>query len=686
MIDVVTCIVREHDLRLVLLAVVVCLLGSAATAQLFARIRAAHGRSRFGWIVLCAVGTGTMVWCTHFVAMMAFRAGVPVTLDPVLTPGSLAIAILLAAPGLAMAGARRRAWVLPGGAIVGVAVSAMHYTGMVAYRVDGVVEWRWGYVVASVVLASALSAAAFHNLRAEHWRGRAAGALLLGVAVAVLHFTGMAAMHIAVLALNPEQGLSSLAMAQLAIGTACASVLFIGCAAVSALIDSAGQSEALRQMRQMALHDGLTDLPNRLHFNQELERRRERVDGTPYMAVIVLDLARFKTVNDTYGHQAGDQLLVALAARMTAVCRPDEFMARLGGDEFAALVSYTDRADLNDFLDRLAGIFAKPFIFARYTTSLGANVGIAVAPDDGRDADTLLARADLAMYRAKAEHSSAPCFYDAQMDQVVRERRELAHELRGALAAGAFEIHYQVQADIRTSEISGYEALVRWRHPTRGMIGPATFIPLAEEVGEIVPLSNWILAQACLEAASWPGGYAVSVNLSPLQLADAGLVDTIRLALVVSGLPPRRLTLELTESAIIRDRHAALDKLKRIKAMGVKLALDDFGVGYSSLDILRSFPFDRIKLDKSFVDEIEGNEQAIAILRSVVALGDTLKIPILAEGVEVPEQLVIVAREGCSAIQGYLVGKPARDLIDPAHVRRAMARQAPPPIDLSLVA
>lgn len=686
MIDVVTCIVREHDLRLVLLAVVVCLLGSAATAQLFARIRAAHGRSRFGWIVLCAVGTGTMVWCTHFVAMMAFRAGVPVTLDPVLTPGSLAIAILLAAPGLAMAGARRRAWVLPGGAIVGVAVSAMHYTGMVAYRVDGVVEWRWGYVVASVVLASALSAAAFHNLRAEQWRGRAAGALLLGVAVAVLHFTGMAAMHIAVLALNPEQGLSSLAMAQLAIGTACASVLFIGCAAVSALIDSAGQSEALRQMRQMALHDGLTDLPNRLHFNQELERRRERVGGTPYMAVIVLDLARFKTVNDTYGHQAGDQLLVALAARMTAVCRPDEFMARLGGDEFAALVSYTDRADLNDFLDRLAGIFAKPFIFARYSTSLGANVGIAVAPDDGRDADTLLARADLAMYRAKAEHSSAPCFYDAQMDQVVRERRELAHELRGALAAGAFEIHYQVQADIRTSEISGYEALVRWRHPTRGMIGPATFIPLAEEVGEIVPLSNWILAQACLEAASWPGGYAVSVNLSPLQLADAGLVDTIRLALVVSGLPPRRLTLELTESAIIRDRHAALDKLKRIKAMGVKLALDDFGVGYSSLDILRSFPFDRIKLDKSFVDEIEGNEQAIAILRSVVALGDTLKIPILAEGVEVPEQLVIVAREGCSAIQGYLVGKPARDLVDPAHVRRAMARQAPPPIDLSLVA
>jgi diguanylate cyclase (GGDEF)-like protein len=683
MIEVASCIVREHDLRLVAVAVLVCLIGSAATVQLFGRILAARGRSRAGWIGLCAVGTGTMVWCTHFVAMMAFEAGAPVTLDPGLTLGSLGIVILLGAPGLALAAARRRSFVALGGATVGIAISAMHYAGMIAYRIDGVVEWRWGYVVASVLFSSALSAAAFGSVR--HGR-RLSGGLLLGLAVTVLHFTGMAALRIAAVALHPEQGLSDLAMTQLALGTACAGVLFIGCAAVSALIDGETQSDAFRRMRRMALHDGLTDLPNRLFFNEELEMRRERRGGTPYMAVVMLDLARFKNVNDTYGHHAGDQLLIALAARMTAGLKPGERIARLGGDEFAALVSYTDRSELDAFLARVAEIFAEPFAFERFSASIGANIGVALAPQDGTDADTLLARADLAMYRAKSEHSSAPCFYDATMDEAARGRRELASELREALGTGAFELHYQVQALVDTGEISGYEALVRWRHPSRGLIPPATFIPLAEEIGEIIPLSNWIIARACFEAARWPNRHVVSVNLSPLHLSDPGLLDTVRDALADSGLPPQRLTLELTESAIIRDRRYALDQLQRLKAMGIGLALDDFGVGYSSLDVLRSFSFDRIKLDKSFVDDIETDQQAIAILRSVVALGTTLHIPVLAEGIEDAAQLVIAAREGCSAIQGYLIGKPARELVDPLAVRATIMRTVAGPGDVSLVA
>ena len=250
--------------------------------------------------------------------------------------------------------------------------------------------------------------------------------------------------------------------------------------------------------------------------------RRERKGGTPHMAVVMLDLARFKNVNDTYGHQAGDQLLIALAARMTAVLRSGECIARLGGDEFAALVSYTDRAEVDGFLDRLGGVFAQAFTFERFSASIGANIGVALAPQDGTDADTLLARADLAMYRAKSEHSSAPCFYDATMDEAARDRRELAGELRDALGTGAFELHYQVQALVETGEISGYEALIRWRHPSRGLIPPATFIPLAEEIGEIIPLSNWIIAQACFEAALWPNRHVVSVNLSPLHLSDPG--------------------------------------------------------------------------------------------------------------------------------------------------------------------
>lgn len=683
MMEVASCIVREHDLRLLAVSILICLIGSAATVQLFGRILSAHGRSRGGWIGLCAVGTGTMVWCTHFVAMLAFKAGAPVTLDPLLTMESLGTAILLAVPGLAIAAARRRSFVTLGGGIVGVAISAMHYAGMMAYRIDGVVEWRWGYVVASVILSSLLAATAFDKVR----RGRqAVGGLLLGLAVTVLHFTGMAAIRIDALALHPEQGLSDTAMMQLALGTACAGVLFVGCAAVSALIDGETQSDAFRRMRRMALHDGLTDLPNRLCFNEELEMRRERVNGTPHMAVLMFDLARFKNVNDTYGHQAGDQLLMALAARMTAALAPGECIARLGGDEFAALVSYTDRAELDGFLDRVGAIFAEPFSFERFSAAIGANIGIALAPQHGTDADTLLARADLAMYRAKSEHSVAPCFYDATMDEAARDRRELANELRKAVTTGSFELHYQVQAVVKTGEIGGYEALVRWRHPTRGLVPPAAFIPLAEEIGEIIPLSKWILAQACFEAALWPNRHVVSVNLSPLHLSDPGLIDTVRQALANSGLPPSRLTLELTEGAIIRDRRYALDQLQRLKEMGIGLALDDFGVGYSSLDVLRSFSFDRIKLDKSFVDEIEEDEQAVAILRSIVALGTTLHIPVLAEGVEEPAQLVIVAREGCSAIQGYLTGRPSRELADPSLVRAVMSGALEAGHDLGLVA
>jgi diguanylate cyclase (GGDEF)-like protein len=674
MMEVATCIVREHDPRLIALAVLVCMIGSAATVQLFGRILIARGRSRAGWIILSAVGTGTMVWCTHFIAMMAFEAGVPVTLDPFLTLGSLGVAILLAAPGLRLAAARQRKWTAWGGGIVGVAISAMHYTGMAAYRIDGLVEWRWPYVAASVLLSSSLSALAFRTCRSDRRVNQVGGALLLGLAVAALHFTGMAAMKINVLVLHPEQGLSGTTMTALAILTACASLLFIGCAAVSALIDGETQGEAYQRMRRMALHDGLTDLPNRLCFHETLAARLERKGGTPYMAVVMLDLCRFKSVNDTYGHQAGDQLLTALAARMQAALTGGECIARLGGDEFGAVISYTEPVELDRFLSRLAGVFADPFTFERFSASIGASIGVALAPRDGRDADTLLARADLAMYRAKGEHSDAPCFYDPAMDDAVRSRRDLANDLRDAVAQTAFELHYQVQASTSSGEITGYEALIRWRHPQLGMVPPSVFIPLAEEIGEIIPLSNWIIRQACFEAALWPGRHAVSVNLSPLHLSDPGLVGTVRQALAETGLPPERLMLELTESAIIRDRAYALDQLKILKAMGISLALDDFGVGYSSLDVLRAFSFDRIKLDGSFVAEIDRDDHAVAILRSVVALGSTLNIPVLAEGIEELAQLRIAKREGCTSIQGYLIGRPSRELVNPQLVRAAINR------------
>ena len=672
MTRVLLCLTQEHDLRLVVLALLICLIGSAATVQLFHRVRAATGFSRIGWIVLAAVATGTMVWATHFVAMMAFRATAPVVLDPILTLASLLAVILLAVPGLALAAADRVRAATIGGAIVGVGVSVMHYVGMAAYRVDGIVSWEWHYVVASVLLSAGLGAAAFRVLRGGEGRWRRAGAVgLLSLAVAALHFTGMAAMNITVLKLG--EGLSNLTMVALAVTTTVATCIIVGCAAISALIDGHTQTEAYHRLRQMAMHDGLTDLPNRTSFIHELEQRFVIRGGYPCMAVIMMDLSRFKVVNDTYGHQAGDQLLIALAARLAAMLRPGEYIARLGGDEFSAVVSYGDHGELLDFLERLKAACDAPFVFERFTAAIGANIGIALAQVDGDDADSLLAKADLAMYRAKSAHSNEPCFYDSQMDDAIKARRELIADLRSALDAEAFELHYQVQAAIPSGEITGYEALIRWRHPVRGVIPPSDFIPLAEKSGDIVPLSIWIIRQACFEAALWPNRHSVSVNLSPIHLADSRLVETVRSALVDSGLAPERLTLELTESAIIHDRHFALDQLRALKAMGIAIALDDFGVGYSSLDVLRSFPFDRIKLDASFVAEIEHDEQAVSILRSVAALGTTLNIPVLAEGVEQAAQLSIVSREGCAAVQGYLIGHPSRVLADAEQVRQTMA-------------
>lgn len=677
MMQVALCITQEHDLRLVALALLVCLIGSAATVQLFGRIRSAVGRSRAGWIMLTAVGTGTMVWSTHFVAMMAFRAHAPVVLDPILTLASLVVAIVVAAPGLALAVSRRRWAGAVGGGIVGVAISAMHYLGMSAYRVDGIVTWDRRYVVASVILSSTLAAAAFHMIagRAQGRGRRSLAGGLLGLAVAALHFTGMASMHITVLRLG--KGLSDGTLSALAVTTAVAAMLVMGCAALSALIDGHSQGESYRRLRRMALHDGLTDLPNRMSFNDELARRLAAKTDHPSLAVVMLDLSRFKAVNDTYGHQVGDALLIALSARFSDMLRPGEYISRLGGDEFAGLISYSTPDDLTGFLDRLHRIFAVPFDLDRFTASVGANIGVALAIDGGGDADMLLAKADLAMYRAKSLHSGAPCFYQPDMDDAVRERRELTSALRDAVAAGAFDLHYQVQASVRTGEITGYEALIRWQHPTRGAVSPVTFIPLAEAGGLIVPLSIWVLRQACFEAAGWADRHIVSVNLSPLHLSDPRLVETVRSALTDSGLPAARLSLELTESAIIRDRDFALDQLRRLKAMGISIALDDFGVGYSSLDVLRAFPFDRIKLDASFVAEIEHNEQAVAILRSVTALGISLDMPVLAEGIEQPAQLSIVAREGCDAVQGYLVGRPSRTLADPEQVRRTMLPALP---------
>ncbi|MED5546052.1 MAG: EAL domain-containing protein [Pseudomonadota bacterium] len=421
--------------------------------------------------------------------------------------------------------------------------------------------------------------------------------------------------------------------------------------------DITEQRRSEARIAHMALHDSLTGLPNRTRFNQRLDDKlalAKRTQGK--VAVIAMDLDRFKDVNDTHGHAAGDALLQSIGRAVTEGTLESEVVARLGGDEFAAAKIFTDTQDLSEFVSRLHACIAGANDCR--DIEVGASLGIAIFPDDGSDRETLLNNADLAMYRAKGQRGESCCYYEEGMDAAARRRRLLAGDLRQAIARGELHLLYQPQRSLRSGKLSGYEALLRWQHPRLGFIPPDEFIPIAEESGSIFAIGEWVLEEACREAQRWPGGEKVAVNLSAVQFSKPDLVATIHGILAQTGLSPRRLELEITETAIIEDKLRALHCLRQMKAMGIGVAIDDFGTGYSSLDTLHSFPFDKIKIDKSFLLLSDTSAQARAIIRAVLALGKSLAIPVLAEGVETEAQLRILENEGCDEAQGYYFGRP----------------------------
>ncbi len=419
----------------------------------------------------------------------------------------------------------------------------------------------------------------------------------------------------------------------------------------------------------LAHHDSLTGLPNRARFGQALAAGLGALAGTEdRLAVIAIDLDRFKDINDSYGHAGGDHVLRELARRFGALLREGEFMGRLGGDEFAAVKTFADMGALRDFLARLEKAVGGRIAYGENMLVVGGSIGVAIAPDDGMDGSKLLNNADLALYRAKAEIDSGVCYYEHEMDEAARQRRAMAKDLWDAVETNGFHLAYQVQKSVTTGMTTGYEVLLRWNRPGHGAVGPNEFIPVAEECGAINAIGAWVLAEACREAALWPEPHKIAVNVSGLQLAQLDLVDQVKMVLEQTGLAPERLELEVTETAIISDRKRALAVLNAIKAQGVSIAIDDFGTGYSSLDTLRSFPFDKIKLDRSFMTEVERDEQAKAIVRAILALGKSLSVPVLAEGVETTEQLDVLRAEGCTEAQGFLLGRPG--LIDWTLYRR----------------
>jgi len=425
--------------------------------------------------------------------------------------------------------------------------------------------------------------------------------------------------------------------------------------------DIAERKRAEAQIARLAHYDPLTDLPNRVLFQKDLSEalaRRSRTGG--HLAVHFIDLDRFKTVNDTLGHPLGDDLLRIAAQRLRACVRDGDTVARLGGDEFAVVQNgLTDLTGATRLAQRIVEAMAAPFELQGHQVMIGASVGVALAPSDGESPDELLKKADMALYRAKADGRGAFHFFEKAMDEQLQARRGLELDLRRALLAGEFELFYQPLYNLGDDRVTGCEALVRWRHPERGMVSPADFIPLAEEIGLIVPLGEWVLRTACREAAGWPDHVRVAVNLSPAQFRDRTLVSSVVSALATSGLPAERLELEITESVLLQDNAANLKVLHDLKALGVRISMDDFGTGYSSLSYLRSFPFDKIKIDQTFVRDILKDSDALAIIRAVLDLGASLGIVTTAEGVESREQLDALRDHGCAEIQGYYISRPS---------------------------
>ncbi len=425
--------------------------------------------------------------------------------------------------------------------------------------------------------------------------------------------------------------------------------------------DIAERKRAEAQIARLAHYDPLTELPNRVlfqrHLSEALARRARKGDQ---LAVHFIDLDRFKTVNDTLGHPLGDELLRVAAERLRGCVREGDTVARLGGDEFAVVqAGLSDMTGATRLAERIVEAMSAPFDLQGHQVVIGASVGVAAAPSDGEDADELLKKADMALYRAKADGRGAFHFFERAMDEQLQARRALELDLRRALTAGEFELYYQPLYNLGAEQVTGCEALLRWRHPDRGMVSPADFIPLAEEIGLIVPLGDWVLRTACAEAARWPDHVRLAVNLSPAQFRDRGLVRTVVSALAASGLPAERLELEITELVLLQDSAANMSMLHDLKALGVRISMDDFGTGYSSLSYLRSFPFDKIKIDQTFVRDILEDSDAMAIIKAVLDLGSSMGIVTTAEGVETLEQLNALRGQGCAEIQGYFISRPA---------------------------
>ena len=684
--------VSSYNLLLVAASLFVAILASYTALDMAGRITTAQGRSARWWLAGGASAMGIGIWSMHFIGMLAFSLPIPLGYDPIITLLSLLIAIASSVFALWLVCQDNLPWsrLTLGAILMGLGIASMHYTGMAAMRMVPLIHYIPSLFILSIVIAIVASGAAlwiaFHLRRpgSRVHRRRAAAGVVMGLAIVGMHYTGMAAAEFSLgsVCVAAKSGVNTGWLALLVI---IVTMAILAIALIISVLDMRLESrtsklavslaEANEELTYLALHDNLTKLANRAL----LEERLAHAIGTAnrdkrQFALMFLDLDGFKAVNDAYGHGVGDVLLVEVAKRISPKIRMQDTISRVGGDEFVFLGHVDEPADAATLAEKLLQIVREPFQIDGHELRMSVSIGIAMYPGNGVNQHELLTNADAAMYHAKSLGRDSFCFFDTSMNSHVHAHLELTQDLRRAVDRRELILYYQPKFEAPNGPAIGAEALVRWEHPTRGLIQPDDFIPLAEKTGLIIPIGEWVLDEACRQMREWHDAgrqnWTMAVNLSPVQFCHPALIETVKATLERHRLIPHCLTLEITESTAMRDADASVVILQQLHEMGVRIAIDDFGTGYSSLLYLKRLPASELKIDRGFVHNLAHDSEDRAIVSAIVALGHTLDLKIVAEGVETVAQQEFLTDMGCNSLQGFLFGKP----MPPAQFLASLAR------------
>ncbi|WP_188395280.1 putative bifunctional diguanylate cyclase/phosphodiesterase [Oxalicibacterium flavum] len=684
----------HHDLLLVAISILVAFLASYTALDMAARIHSTTPRAAMLWLAGGSVAMGIGIWSMHFVGMLAFRLPISLGYDIGLTLLSLLIAIIASAFALWRVNQPQLSWRQLGASalLMGSGIAAMHYTGMAAMRMTPGIEYDPLLFALSVLIAVAASGAAIwiaFKLRRNTPHvliTRIAAALVMGLAISGMHYTGMQAASFPIGSICGA-ATAGVTPGWLALVVIIVTLAVLAIALLTSVLDARLESQtsllarslavANQELVQQALQDNLTKLPNRTLLEDRLDQMLHKaVRMQTRFALMFIDLDGFKAINDSLGHHVGDLLLVEVAQRIKHDIRGQDTAARLGGDEFVVLIEVRDPEDAATVADKLCNAIGEPFHIQNHPLTVSASIGISIYPEDGRTAHELLVNADAAMYHTKGSGRNGYHFFEASMNTNAHNQLQLIQDLRHALKHGEFRLHYQPKHNAPDNSIIGVEALLRWQHPTRGLLAPADFIAVAEKTGLIVPIGDWVLDEACRQMREWRDqGYTnwkMSVNLSAVQFTNGHLTDHVAATLKKYELPPQSLMLEVTESTAMQDVEASMTILTELAVLGVDISIDDFGTGYSSLLYLKRLPACELKIDRGFIKNLAQNADDASIVSAIVALGHSLNLNIVAEGVETEKQQALLKSLGCDTLQGYLLGRP----MEPSQLMRQMKNAA----------